>query len=94
MRADEASEPDVASAGTGPSQRRREPRCPNCGDVDWWVVARQIVAGEPPGTPLAQHQPREHPVPCQGCRAMTWNRSALCGACERTEDALAQAKGI
>ncbi len=30
---------------------------------------------------LAEHQPREHPVPCQGCGAETWAIDALCPWC-------------
>jgi len=58
-------------------------------EIDWWATARMIVNGDPAGTPLParalEHQPREHPVPCQGCRTMTWARDALCSVCrERT----------
>jgi len=28
--------------------------------------------------PMVVQQPREHPVPCQQCRTMTWNINARC----------------
>ena len=30
---------------------------------------------------MAEHQPREHDVPCQKCRFPTWNIDAICDAC-------------
>lgn len=53
-------------------------------ETDWWATARMIVNGAPAGTPLptVAHQPREHSVPCQGCRTPTWDRSAICADCQ------------
>lgn len=46
-------------------------------DHAWAVGQFQAWADE-----QADHQPREHSVPCARCRRGTWNRSAVCDRCE------------
>jgi len=40
------------------------------------VLIDKIIEAMLPGR--RARQPREHPVPCQRCRRMTWNVNAIC----------------
>lgn len=51
----------------------------NEGQVCWYEAAAQLREDD--------RQPREQAVPCRGCSASTWNRSACCDECRRGGEA-------